>query len=97
MTGGPRDWLPVEIAELRADPEPREVAVDLADLLVEVGRVDETVVVVRDDPIPLAKLLIRQGRVGEALRPFLERAAARQADKAAADENFWRGFRRAGG
>ncbi|GAA0910147.1 tetratricopeptide repeat protein [Virgisporangium aurantiacum] len=72
---------------------------ELADLLVEAGRPDEAITVLRRaqhdawSTTQLAKLLIQQGHVSEAIEPFRAAAAARQEAKAEDDAAFWHQFR----
>ncbi|BCY09503.1 hypothetical protein L3i22_045910 [Actinoplanes sp. L3-i22] len=74
------------VAELRDHP------VEAAELLLEAGRPEQGLAVLQSGPHGnaglLARLLIRLGRVEEALEPFRAEAAAR----ADADGAFWRRF-----
>ncbi|HTJ37777.1 MAG TPA: hypothetical protein VL738_31475 [Dactylosporangium sp.] len=89
------------IAQLRgfADSGADDVTTMLADLLVDAARADEAVAVLRAGEqttmirTHLAKVLIRQGRVREAVELFHAEAAKKRAAQLEADAAFWRRFR----
>jgi predicted Zn-dependent protease len=92
------------IAELRHRPDSDTwyVASHMADLLVDAGRLEEAISVLKSSDrtvmstTNLAKLLIRQGCVSEAIELFRSEAAANEAAKIEEDMAFWRRFRTGG-
>jgi tetratricopeptide (TPR) repeat protein len=89
------------IAELRDHPVAGAwyVTTRLADLLVDAGRPEEAIAVLRAgdrtvmSTTNLAKLLIRRGRVKEAVELFHAETAAKEAAKIEEDAAFWGRFR----
>ncbi|GAA4250399.1 tetratricopeptide repeat protein [Dactylosporangium darangshiense] len=89
------------IAQLRdfADSGADYVTTMLADLLVDAARADEAVAVLRAGEqsttirTHLAKVLIGQGRVREAVELFHAEAAKKRAAQLEEDAAFWRRFR----